>query len=94
MLYKLTEWQDVCGKWHCGCVDDLANGSNMWYLPARILNISPAQYISWVIDNYAPDDIYASKEKCLVFISWTDQNKMRKFKNYINKKAREINFQI
>ena len=93
MLWKAEEWQSSSGRWHCGCLDDLAHDSNAWYLPARILNMTPAQYVKFMIDNYNPN-IYVSAEKCLVFFSWDKQADMRKFKNFINKKARECNFQI
>lgn len=94
MLYQLKEWQSPSGMWYCNCIDNLAGGSGKWYLPARILNLSPANYIKWVVTNYKPDYIYTDKEKCLFFISWSDQVKMRSFKNYINKEAKKINFQI
>ena len=93
MLYKLSEWESESG-WHAGCVDNLASNSNAWWLPARILNISPAAFVEWVIKEYQPDDVYFSEEKCLFFFSWKSQEKERKYKNYINKKARERNFQI
>lgn len=94
MLYKMSEWQSVTGYWHCNCVDDLAGTSGLWWVPARIMSLTPAAYIKWVIKEYKPDKIYANKEKCLVFFSWKNQTQMRKFKNQINKKAREKNFQI
>ena len=94
MLYKMTEWSSPSGFWHCNCIDDLGHNSGVWYLPARILDLSPAAYIEYVIKNFKPDDIYANKEKCFISFSWKKQEDMRKFKNYINKKAREKNFQI
>lgn len=94
MLYQMKEWETISNKWHCNCVDNLAQGSGEWYLPARILGISPAAYLEYVIKNFKPDDIYANKEKCLVFFSWNSQADCRKFKNFINRKAREKNFQI
>ena len=93
MLYKMSEWESSSG-WHCGCIDDLTKGSNVWYLPARILNMTPAAYMEWVIKEYKPDYTYFSSEKCLFFFSWKSQEKERAFKNFINKKARERNFQI
>ena len=89
----MSEWETASG-WHCGCVDDLAHGSNAWYLPARILDLTPAHYIQYVLKEFKPDNIYINKEKCLFFFSWKNQTDMRKFKNFINKKAREKNFQL
>lgn len=93
MLYKLSEWQSVTGKWNCGCVDDLGNNSGHWVYPARVLGLAPAQYIEWAIDFCHPI-IHYNAEKCLVFFSWNNQADMRKFKNYINKVSRQKNFQI
>ena len=94
MLWKATEWQSETGYWHCNCVDNLAGGSSNWYLPARILGISPADFLKMLINDFKPDDIFVDKEKCLVFFSWKSQTQMRKYKNWINKKARDVNFQI
>ena len=93
-LFKMTEWQSASGKWYCGCIDNLAGDSGAWYLPARILNISPAEFIELLIKKYEPDDIYYNKETGFFSYSWTDQSKMRVFKNWINTKARTAKFQI
>ena len=94
MLYKLTEWYSDGSHWNCGCLDALGKGSNTWYYPARILKISPAEFIELVITKFKPDHTYFNKEKCLFFFSWSDQSKMRLYKNYINAEARKVNFQI
>jgi len=94
MLYKMTEWQSSSGLWYCNCVDDLAHNSGVWYLPARILDLTPAAYIEYMIKNFKPDRIYADKESCFISFSWKNQADMRLWKNFINKKAREKNFQI
>jgi len=94
VIWKAEEWQSESGYWHCGCLEKLGQNSNAWYLPARILNLTPADYIKFMIKEYKPDRIYANKEKCLVFFSWSNQADMRLFKNFINKKAREANFNI
>jgi len=93
MLYKLTEWESESG-WHAGCLDDLGHDSNVWYLPARILGLSPAQFIEWLIKNYKPDHTHFCKDKCLFFFSWSSQSMMRQYKNLINAEARKKNFQI
>ena len=94
MLYTMKEWESPSGKWYCNCVDDLAGTAGLWYTPARILDLTPAAYIKFVVEHFKPDDIHYNEEKCLVFFSWKSQTSMRKFKNYINKKAREKNYQI
>ena len=94
MLYKMSEWESQTGYWHCNCVDNLAGAAGLWWTPARILDLTPAAYIKFVIENFKPDNIYTNSDKCLVFFSWKSQTNCRHFKNYINKKAREKNFQI
>ena len=94
MIFRLSEWQSPTGYWHCGCTDDLAHDSGAWYLPARILNLAPAQYIKLVLEEYKPDDYFLDADKCLFFFSWKSQIAEARFRNYINKKAREVGFTI
>ncbi len=89
----MTEWQSASGRWECNCIDKLSSDAGAWYTPARILGWEPADYIQYVIDNFHPI-VICHKEECLVFFSWEDQIQMRKYKNWINKVAREKNFQI
>ena len=50
-IYKETEWESTSG-WHSACVDDLAHNSGAWYMPARVLGISPAQFLELLFENY------------------------------------------
>ena len=93
MVYKQTEWESPSG-WHCNCVDNLGGGSGTWYYPARILGISPAEFVSFLMTNFKPDKFYYDPESCFCSWCWNKQADMRKYKNFINKKAREVNFQI
>lgn len=93
MLYKMSEWETSSG-WHCGNVEAVGKNSNAWWYPARILKLSPADYIAFVINQYKPDYIHFNKQAFLFTFSWKNQSKMREFKNFINRKARESNFQI
>ena len=95
MIYKLEEWQDTNTKrWHCGCMSALGKGSNYWWHGARIIGKSPAEYLQWVIDNYKPDKICYTSDKNVIWFEWISQSKMRVYKNYMNKIAREKNYQI
>lgn len=93
MLYKQVEWESESG-WHCNCVDNLANNSGAWWHPARILGITPAQFISLLLDKYKPDYFYCNKETGFCNWSWKSQTKMRLYKNMINAAARKVNYQI
>lgn len=94
MIYKLTEWQNSSGIWYCNCIDNLAQNSGAWWLPARVLNISPADFIKLLLSKYKPDVFSFNKEKCFCCWGWKDQSAMRKFKNELNAEARKVNFQI
>lgn len=94
MLYKVTEWQKGSGSWTFNCVDNLASNAGVWYAPARILNMSPAEYIEYVIKNYPPENIHWCKDKCLVFFSWKNKEDMHPLVLLLNREARKKNFQI
>ena len=94
MLYKMSEWESVGSGWHCGCLDNLAQDSNLWYLPARILGLSPAAFIELLVTKYQPDHFYYNKDSGFLSYSWSNQSKMRVYKNMINAEARKANFQI
>ena len=93
MIWKATEWETISG-WHCNCVDNLGKGSGTWYIPARILGISPAAFITLLFDKFKPDHFYYNSETGFCNWSWTKQTDMRRYKNWINAEARKKNFQI
>jgi len=94
MLYKMAEWQGATGLWYCNCVDALATNAGSWYAPARILGISPADFIKLVVGKYGADSVKYFPESGFFSYAWTNQAKMRAFKNDLNKAARAKNFQI
>lgn len=94
IIYKQEEWQDATGYWHSNCVSNLSEGSSAWHLPARILGVTPEQFLTLLFEKYKPDRFFFDKEKCLCFWSWKDQQVMRKYKNFINAEARKRNFLI
>lgn len=93
-VYEAKIWQGQSGKWYCNDTSHLGAGSGEWYLPARILGISPAEFIEYLISNFKPDYCYYNIEKNFFSYSWSSQLNCNKWKLYINKKAREVNFQI
>lgn len=93
MLYHMVEWQSPTGRWHCGCIDNLARNSGHWAHPASILGMPLVNYVEWVIINYHPI-VWHNEDCSLVFFSWDKQSDMRKYKNYINAAAKKINYQI
>ena len=94
MIFKMTEWQSSSGLWYCNCIDNLAQNSGAWWLPARVLNITPAEFLKLLLSKYKPDVFNFSKEYFFCSWAWKDQSSMRKFKNDMNAAARKANFQI
>ena len=94
MLYKLSEWQGGGGNWMCEHTSSFPQGVCKWVIPARLLGMSADEFIKWLIENYKPDNIYHNEDCSFVGWSWKSQAAMRKYKNYINRIAREKNFHI
>ena len=93
MLWRAEEWETESG-FHCNCISNLGQDSAAWYLPARILDLTPAQFIELLITKFKPDDFYFNPKTCFCCWSWKDQSKMRLYKNWLNAEARKKNFQI
>ena len=94
MLWQCSEWQGASGVWYCNCLQSLTTNASCWYAPARILGISPAEFIKLIIGKYGADHVKYFPDSCFFSFGWTDQLKMRIFKNEINRVARTKNFQI
>ena len=93
-VWQMKSWQSPTGYFHCGCVDKLSENSNAWWIPARILNISPAAFVELLIKEYHPEKISYNKDKNLLLYSFKNELDMKKFMRMINAKARQINYQI
>ena len=94
MLYKLEEWQDASGSWHCEHTSSHQNGISKWLIPSRMLGIPADEFIKLLIEKYQPDQIYHNDDCSFVGWSWKSQAKMRAYKNAMNALARKLNFQI
>lgn len=98
-LLRYEEWQGACGNWYCNDTKELGGKNSvasLWYTPARMLGISPAAYIQLLIEKFEVDNIYYGGfeywDAGVLIFSWKSQNKMRKFKNWLNAEARKRNF--
>ena len=94
MLFELKEWQSTSGMWHCGHTASFPKETQLWVVPARILGISPAEFLKILIDKYKPDDIFHNDDCTFVSWSWKSQSQMREYKNWMNAEARKKNFQV
>jgi hypothetical protein len=93
-IWQSDIWQGSSGKWYCNNTKNLGAGFGEWFLPARILNLTPAAFINFLLDNFKPDYCYYDEEKNFFSYSWSSQVNANKWKLYINKEARKVNFQI
>lgn len=87
---------EYCGRWSCISIQDIGKIGNQWWTPARALGMSLSDYVLWIINNFHPDHISFSTvpENGLLLFSWNKQSDMRKFKNHINKKFRDLKFYV
>ena len=93
-LFKLVEWEGGNGNWYCEHTSTFPDGVQKWVCPARILGMSVDKFIEWLFENYKPDYFYHNADCSFCSWAWKSQEKMRLYKNFINKKAREKNFMI
>lgn len=87
-IYKAEEWESN-GKWHCGDVSALAANSNAWWHVSNLLAISPVDYICLLKDTFHAKHFHYTAKANVLSFSFDTLVDCRKFKNYINKKARE-----
>ena len=90
-ILHLTEWESATG-WHCGDVSALAAGSNNWWNIPRLLNISFTDYIHLLKNTYHATNFHYSAKCNVLSYCFPTQQDCRKFKNYINKFARDKKF--
>lgn len=92
-LYKISEFQGGSGQWYANCIDDLAGLGGQWWVPSRVLNMTAAQYVDWLIKTYKPDHI--TFDKILIF-SWDKENYSRchAYVLAVNRIARQKKFMI
>lgn len=93
-LLKYSEWQDSFGNWYCNDVSDPAGIAGLWWTPARMLGISPVDFVALLIDRFAPDYIHYNEEKDVLTYSWRSITAQRKFKNWLNAEVRKHQFYI
>ena len=93
-LYKMVEWQDGAGNAHCNDTSDLAGIAGYWWVPARLLDLTPADFVKWLIDTYKPDHVSFDGKTFLYWWNKDHYGLQHKYLLYINKVAREKKFYI
>ena len=92
-IMKYTEWESISG-WHSGDVTNLAQNSNAWWLPARMLGISLTDYILLLKDTFHAKNFYYNMDKNLLLWQWESYKDCHNFTLYINKESRKRKFYI
>lgn len=96
MLYKEKE-EHMGNHWYSYCHDNLGKRYQQWMVPVRLLEITPAEYAELMVTKYNAKLRYCKNSwngQGFLMRYWDSQADMRKWKNYINKVAREKGFQI
>jgi hypothetical protein len=93
-LYHCEEWQGASGYWYCEHTSSFPRNVQKWVVPARILEMTPADFLKFLMENFKPDKIIHNEDYSFVGWGWNSQAQMRKYKNFINQKARERGFQL
>lgn len=94
-LLKYSEWQSPTGAWHCNDISDLAGSyRGYWWVPARMLGITPAAWVEKLITEFKPDN-YSFDGKTFLY-SWNKEHYglAHKFVLWINAEARKRKFLI
>ena len=93
-LLRYEPWDDGNGNFHVNDCTDLKSIRGLWWVPARMLGISPAEYVELLVVRFKVDKIKYFEEADVLVYSWKSLQKARDFKNWLNAEARKRNFQI
>lgn len=93
-IYKCSEWKSGSGRWMCGDVEDLAQMSGAWWVPARVLNISLTDYILLLKNQYNATHMTYNKESNVLHFSFDNYADCHRYVLYINKVARNRKYYI
>lgn len=90
-LYHCEVWTSPTGREHCGDLSDLANNSNVWWIPCRILGMKPVDFILLLKDTFNASNFSYNIEANVLTYSWENKQDCIKYKNWINSMARKAN---
>lgn len=93
-LLRYEPWDDGNGNFHVNDCTDLKSIRGLWWVPARMLGISPAEYVELLITRFKVDKIKYLQEADVLIYSWNTLQGARTFKNWLNAEARKRNFMI
>ena len=93
-LLRYEPWDDGNGNFHVNDCTDLKSIRGLWWVPARMLGISPAEYVELLIVRFKVDKIKYLQEADVLIYSWNSLQKARDFKNWLNQEARKRQYII
>lgn len=93
-IYRTTEWQGNGGQWYVNDIEEIGGIGSYWWTPVRMLNISPCDYVKFLIDKFNVNKIHYNRDKNVLVFSFKTQTEARKYKNYINKIARDKHYMV
>ena len=93
-LYKSIEWQDATGNWLVNDTTSMTSIAIKWWVPMRMFNLTPEDYIHLLKDKFHVNYMKYVKDADLLIFSFATQEAARKYKNWINKEARNRNYII
>lgn len=92
-ILKLSEWE-IAGKWYCADTTDLGAGSGNTWFPARMLNITPADYLLLLKDKFHVKNLKIVGEKCNLIFNFETMTDCHSFVLFINREAKERKYFI
>ena len=93
-LYVAEEWQGGSGLYYVGCVKDLGNNSDNWAHLLKIFDVDVDNLVKILIDDFHVDYLKYCIETDVLIYHWKSLSAARKFKNAVNKKARDKRYMI
>ena len=91
-IYKCAEWQGSSGAWYVNDLNNTNPTSKKWWIPPIILQLSPVDYVKMLKEKFKAKDFLYKKETNVLIFSFNSIEDARKYKNYINRIARERQF--
>lgn len=92
-VLRYEPWEE-CGRYHTNDCTDLKSIRGLWWVPARMLGISPAEYVELLVTRFKVDHITYLAEADVLIYSWDTLQGARNFKNWLNAEARKRNFTL
>jgi hypothetical protein len=89
-LYRAEEFE-LNGRYFVNDTNIIDSSAPYWWVPCRILGISPADYVLLLKDKFHATKISYTT---ILHFSFDTLEDARTYKNFINRKAREKNFII